>query len=99
MKKDLGDNEETTFFLSNEEDQTLREIVRTAMQSPPSTPCTMECPDPQIIRKIAFHEKVSRKTLEKTVLHLPTCAKCTRQADKYIAEYQAAQAQINKYIH
>jgi hypothetical protein len=99
MTKYLGDDEKKTVFLSDEEDRTLREMVRTAMQFPPSTPSVTGCPDPETIRKIAFHEKVDRKTLEHAVLHLPECCKCTRLADKHIAEYQAAQAQTNKYIH
>ena len=100
MKKELGDSKETILFLSDEEDQTLREIVRTVMQFPPSTPRVTECPDPEIIRMIAFHEKVDRKILEKAVLHLPECGKCKQLADKHIAEYRALrQARTNKYIN
>jgi len=99
MKNSCGDNKETGLFLSEDEDRELSEIVRTAMQYPPSIPGVAGCPDTETIRKIAFHEKVARKTLEKTVLHLPECGECTRIADKYIAEYRAQQAQINKYLH
>jgi hypothetical protein len=86
-------------FLSEEEDRLLGEIVRMAMRYPPSTSGKDECPAPETIRKIAFHEKVDRQSLGKALLHLPECRRCALLAERYVGEYRSEQARGTRGVH
>jgi len=46
------------------------------------------CPDPQIIRDIAFHRKVEPDILNEVIDHMWKCAPCSYEARAYADEYR-----------
>ena len=75
-------------FLSEEEDQLIGTIVRDAMRTKPSAPPSSPCPDPKIIRALAFHQKLDPATVKEAALHTAECYECAMLAEKYVNEYR-----------
>lgn len=75
-------------FLSEEEDRWLGKMVREAMRQRPSAPPGSECPDPVIIRKLAFHENIDPPTAKAALLHMAECYECSQLALRYVDEYR-----------
>ena len=75
-------------FLSEEEDKQLGKIVRNALQTKPSVPSSSPCPAPEIVRALAFHQKLDSATVKETALHIAECYECASLAEKYVNEYQ-----------
>ena len=96
MKTEDSEDEEP--FLSKEEEQLLGKIVRASMRPLPSASSRTRCPDPEIIRRIAFHEKIDRRVLERALLHIPECGQCARIAEKHVGEYREQKAREKTQI-
>jgi hypothetical protein len=79
-------------FLDEEEERRLGEIVRTALRVRPSAPIRTACPDPEIIRDLAFHRNLAPAMVRKTALHISECYECARLMDRYVLEYRETQA-------
>ena len=75
-------------FLSGEEDKQLGKIVRNALRTKPSVPCSSPCPAPEIVRALAFHQKLDSETVKETALHIAECYECACLAEKYVNEYR-----------
>jgi hypothetical protein len=71
-----------------EKDCWLGEIARKAMLSRPVSPSATKCPDPEIIRELAFRKKVSPEITKEVALHLAECPDCARTALNYREEYR-----------
>ena len=58
-------------------------IVKKAVLSAPTSPCTTKCPDPAIIRDLVFHKPVAPEITKDVALHLTECPDCARIALTY----------------
>jgi hypothetical protein len=89
MKRKTGKTENP--FLSEAEDHWLGEVVRKAMSHRPSAPSGSACPDPAIIRKLAFQEKIDPPTAKAALLHMAECFECAQLATNCVKEYRDLQ--------
>jgi len=71
-----------------EKDRWLAEVVKKAVLSAPTSPCTTKCPDPAIIRDLVFHKPVAPEITKDVALHLTECPDCARIALTYREEYR-----------
>ena len=78
-------------FFSEEEEKRLGEIVRTALSVEPSVPSRSSCPDPEVIRALAFNVEMDAATIKKITLHIAECYDCSMLTDKYLLEYRKQQ--------
>ena len=46
------------------------------------------CPDPQILRDLAFHRSVSPEILDAVLTHMTECSPCCHDARAYAGEYR-----------
>jgi len=75
-------------FLSDEEDEEFGEALRRFIVKWYPNPDRIGCPDPRILRDIAFRRKVSPEDSRKVMSHIGKCAECVWDALAYAEEYK-----------
>jgi len=75
--------------LSKDEEQRFGEILRRVLVSEYPNPSREGCPNPEIIRDLAFHKKIGGpKAVEQVTTHMFHCSACVRDALTYVEEYK-----------
>ena len=93
--KHTGECEMAGQFFSGDEERLLEKIVGTALRTKPSVPCESPCPEPEIIRALAFHQKLDLAIVKSVALHTTECYECAALAEKYVNEYREEQKKGN----
>jgi hypothetical protein len=76
-------------LLSKNEERRFGESLRRVLVSEYPNPDREDCPNPEIIRDLAFHRKIGNsQTLEQVTTHMFQCSACVRDALKYAEEYK-----------
>lgn len=83
-------------FLTDEEERWFGEVVRKTMSQRPSVPAGTKCPAPEIIHKLAFHEKIDTATAKTALLHIAECYECSQLVTSYVNEYREQKKMIGK---
>ncbi len=79
---------EVNQFMTEAEEQRLGESLRKAFASCNPNPDRKGCPDPKLIRDLAFHKKMDDpKLFEQLTLHISECSECTREAMHFAEQY------------
>ena len=80
---------ETNQFMTEAEEQRLDESLRKAFASCNPNPDRKGCPDPKLIRNLAFHRKIGDpQVFEQVAAHMAQCSECVRDALAYAEEYK-----------
>jgi hypothetical protein len=83
-KNDPDDN-----FLSKDEERRIGEGLKRALISDNPNPDRIGCPEPKILRDLAFHKKLrDPKLFEEVTTHMARCSACVRDALAYGEEYK-----------
>jgi len=75
-------------ILFSEDEEEFGESYRRFLVQKHPNPERIGCPDPSILRDIAFRRKIAPETIEKIVSHTMKCSECSREALDYVAEYE-----------
>ena len=82
--------------LSKNEERRFGESLRRILISEYPNPGREGCPNPEIIRDLAFHKKIgSPQTVEQVTIHMFQCSACVRDALAYVEEYK----EMKKHRH
>jgi hypothetical protein len=75
------------------EEQRLGESLRKAFSSCNPNPDRKGCPDPKLIRDLAFHKGMDDpKLFEQLTLHISECSECAREARYFAEQYNKQEA-------
>jgi len=89
MKMATHGNESANRFLTKDEEQRFGENLRKALIYQNPNPGREGCPDPKIIRDLAFHKRIGKAQLfEQVTDHMSKCSACVRDALSYAEEYK-----------
>jgi hypothetical protein len=81
-------------FLSKDEERRIGEGLKKALISDNPNPDRIGCPQPKILRDIAFHKKLrDPKLFEEVTTHMARCSACVRDALAYGEEYKEEKRQ------
>jgi hypothetical protein len=76
-------------FLTKDEERRIGEGLKRALISDNPNPDRIGCPQPKILRDIAFHKKLRHpKLFEEVTTHMARCSACVRDALAYGEEYK-----------
>jgi len=80
-------------FLDEEEmldddEKFYAEMFERLMEYAYPNPDRIGCPDPQILRDLAFRRKVAPEIFDEVLTHMMECAPCCQQARVYADEYK-----------
>jgi hypothetical protein len=76
-------------FLTKDEERRIGEGLKKAFISDNPNPDRVGCPEPKILRDIAFHKKLrDPKLFEEVTTHMARCSACVRDALAYGEEYK-----------
>jgi hypothetical protein len=79
--------EENTFFDDETEELFGAFLGRFLIEKHPN-PQRIGCPDPGIIRDLAFRRKIAPDTRKSAISHLMKCSECVRDALDCVEEYR-----------
>jgi len=82
----MMDEKEDEFF--DGEEEFYAEIFEGLMECAYPNPDRIGCPDPQILRDMAFRRKVAPEIFDEVLAHMTECAPCCQQARAYADEYR-----------
>ena len=75
--------------MTGDEEQQLGEVLKHAFASSNPNPNRKGCPDPKLIRELAFHRKIGDPQLfSQVTAHMAKCSECVRDALAYAGEYK-----------
>jgi len=77
----------------SEEEKYFEEMFVRLMECAYPNPDRIGCPDPQILRDIAFRREVAPEILEKVLTHMMECLPCCQQARVFTGEYRQTTGQ------
>ena len=75
-------------FLNEEEERLFGEMFERLMEYAYPNPDRIGCPDPQILRDLAFRRKIAPEIFEEVITHMTECLPCCQQARVYAEEYR-----------
>ena len=85
----MGGDDKVNRFMTEAEEQRLGESLRKAFASCNPNPERKGCPDPKLIRDLAFHRKIGdSQVFEQVTAHMAECSECVRDALAYAEEYK-----------
>lgn len=92
-----NDIEEAGRFMTEDDERRLGASLRKALISDKPNPSREGCPDPKIIRDLAFHKKIGDAQLfERVTVHMAECSACVRDALGYAEEYKEKKRRLQK---
>jgi hypothetical protein len=75
-------------ILSKDEERRFGKSLQKALLSNYPNPSREGCPNPKILRDIAFHKRMTPNAFEQVTLHIAECSACVRDALGYAEEYR-----------
>ena len=72
----------------SEQDELFGEYLRRHLVQSHPNPDRIGCPDPRIMRDIAFRRQVAPETIKMVSSHMFKCSECARDALDYVKEYE-----------
>jgi hypothetical protein len=85
----MDTEDELNRILTEDEEKRLGKSLRKAFVSCNPNPSRKGCPDPKLIRDLAFHKKIgSPQLFEQVTIHMAECSECVKDALRYVEEYK-----------
>jgi hypothetical protein len=82
-------DDEVNRFMTGDKEQRLGDSLRKAFISSNPNPDRKGCPDPKLMRDLAFHKKIGNpQVFEQVTAHMAECSACVRDALSYAEEYK-----------
>jgi len=75
-------------FFDEAEDDEIGELFRRVMIQRYPNPERIGCPDPRILRDLAFRRKIAPEIRRDAISHIMKCSECVRDVLDYTEEYK-----------
>ena len=75
-------------FFNEENEEEFAESLRRFLVKKHPNPERIGCPDPRILRDLAFRRKVTPENIRKITSHVLKCSECVWDALGYVEEYR-----------
>jgi hypothetical protein len=85
----MSTDDDANQFMTEADEQLWGEKLRWAFAKCSPNPKRKGCPDPKLIRDLAFHKKIgNRQVFEQVTEHMAKCSECVSDALRYVDEYK-----------